>query len=41
MLLLPLLGDVAGWVVVLMAVWGVAYGAMPIALQTWMVNAAL
>jgi predicted MFS family arabinose efflux permease len=38
--LLPLVGNSQGWTLALMAVWGVAYGAMPVALQMWMVKAA-
>lgn len=39
-LLLPLLGAWKLGTVALLAVWGLAYGAMPIALQMWMVKAA-
>jgi predicted MFS family arabinose efflux permease len=40
MLMLPYLGSSQRWSVALIAVWGLAYGAMPVALQTWMVKAA-
>ncbi len=40
MLLLPVVGSSQFWTLALVAVWGLAYGAMPIALQMWMVNAA-
>ncbi|MGF6781582.1 MFS transporter [Paraburkholderia sp. GAS334] len=39
-LLLPVLGSRQAVTLVLLAVWGVAYGAIPIALQVWMVKAA-
>lgn len=39
-LLLPLLGESQTWALILMAAWGLAYGAMPIALQMWMMKAA-
>jgi predicted MFS family arabinose efflux permease len=39
-LLLPVLGAWKVGAVALLAVWGLAYGAMPIALQMWMVKAA-
>jgi predicted MFS family arabinose efflux permease len=40
MLMLPYLGLPQSWSLVLIAIWGLAYGAMPLALQTWMVKAA-
>ncbi len=39
-LLLPMLGLSQGWALALMAAWGLAYGAMPLALQMWMASAA-
>ena len=39
-LLLPMLGEAQYWALLLMAIWGMAYGAMPIALQMWMARAA-
>lgn len=39
-LLLPSLGGSQAWALVLVIAWGLAYGAMPIALQMWMVKAA-
>jgi predicted MFS family arabinose efflux permease len=39
-LLLPVLGSRQAATLVLLAVWGVAYGAISIALQVWMVKAA-
>ena len=39
-LMLPLLGASKVATLVLLAVWGTAYGAMPIALQVWMTKAA-
>jgi predicted MFS family arabinose efflux permease len=38
--LLPLVGDSQGWTLALVAGWGLAYGAMPLALQMWMAQAA-
>jgi predicted MFS family arabinose efflux permease len=38
--MLPLFGTSAPLVMALLAVWGLAYGAMPVALQVWMVKAA-
>jgi predicted MFS family arabinose efflux permease len=38
--LLPVLGDSQGWTLALVAAWGLAYGAMPLALQMWMAKAA-
>ncbi|WP_295999193.1 MFS transporter [Rugamonas sp.] len=40
LLLLPTLGHSKVWAVALLAVWGLAYGAMPVALQVWMAKAA-
>ena len=40
LLLLPALGHDKAWAVALLAVWGLAYGAMPVALQVWMAKAA-
>ncbi|MDC7340266.1 MFS transporter [Streptomyces lydicus] len=39
-LLLPVLGRSASGAVVLLIVWGVAYGAVPVASQTWFAKAA-
>jgi predicted MFS family arabinose efflux permease len=39
-LLLPVLGGSQAAVLVLLALWGLAYGAMPLALQMWMAKAA-
>jgi predicted MFS family arabinose efflux permease len=38
--LLPSLGGSQPWTVALLVVWGLAFGAMPIALQMWMIRAA-
>ena len=38
--LLPALGERQAWALVLMAVWSLAYGALPIALQMWIKKAA-
>ncbi|APW39559.1 hypothetical protein RD110_22010 [Rhodoferax koreense] len=38
--LLPVLGDTPVWTLALMAAWGLAYGAMPLALQMWVTRAA-
>jgi predicted MFS family arabinose efflux permease len=40
LLLLPTLGHDKAWALALLAVWGLAYGAMPVALQVWMAKAA-
>ncbi|NGO72842.1 MFS transporter [Streptomyces sp. SB3404] len=40
LLLLPLLGGNAGGAAALLAVWGFAYGAVPVASQRWFANAA-
>jgi predicted MFS family arabinose efflux permease len=40
LLLLPTLGHSKPWAIALLAVWGLAYGAMPVALQVWMAKAA-
>lgn len=37
--LLPSIGARQAWVVAALAVWGIAYGAMPVALQMWMAKA--
>jgi predicted MFS family arabinose efflux permease len=34
--LLPIFGHIQAAIVVLFAIWGIAYGAMPVALQMWM-----
>lgn len=39
-LALPIVGTSQAMVIALLAVWGMAYGAMPVALQVWMVKAA-
>lgn len=38
-LLLPVFGQVPVAVIALLTIWGMAYGAMPVALQMWMVKA--
>lgn len=38
--LTPLLGDAPGWAFALLAVWGLAYGGVPVALQTWLFRSA-
>lgn len=38
--LLPMLGTSRPWVLAALALWGTAYGAMPVALQTWVAQAA-
>jgi predicted MFS family arabinose efflux permease len=38
--LLPVVGGSQGWTLALVAGWGLAYGAMPLALQMWMAKAA-
>ncbi len=37
--LLPVLGTSRSWVLVALAAWGTAYGALPVALQMWMAQA--
>ena len=37
--LLPSIGTHRAWVIAALAVWGIAYGAMPVALQMWMAKA--
>ena len=37
--LLPSIGTHQAWVIAALAVWGIAYGAMPVALQMWMAKA--
>jgi predicted MFS family arabinose efflux permease len=39
LVLLPALGASRPWVLVAMAAWGTAYGALPVALQMWMAQA--
>lgn len=38
--LLPMVEGSQGWTLVLVAAWGLAYGAMPLALQMWMARSA-
>ncbi len=40
MLLLPVLGASQSGTLLLLAIWGLSYGAMPVALQMWMAKAA-
>ncbi|MDL2406940.1 MFS transporter [Rhizobium calliandrae] len=40
MLLLPVVGVSQAGVLLLLAIWGLSYGAMPVALQMWMAKAA-
>ncbi|MCP3726130.1 MFS transporter [Paraburkholderia sp. CNPSo 3272] len=37
--MLPILGTSRPWVLVALAAWGIAYGALPVALQMWMAKA--